>query len=527
VEKACFGVITLTNVVILLIISPLKQFFRKIERRLLVVRLVIQLFDGRQEILPISEAETFIGRNDPASDLVNQVNLPDSTVSRRHAKIVLDNHIFYIEDLQSVNRTMVNGKEVKKAKLVPGDKISIGRNTILFESEGTRTINPADFMIPEPHIDPRRTIDSNYYILQQLSKLLITKVNVKDFLQAVIDMVLEGTKAKKGVLILTDSTGKPKQVVASGGQVFFSEDVVQQVMAQKKSILVGHDFEASGTMIQRGIYSAICAPLLKEPQLMGVIYLEDSLPGKFGEEELIVLTLFANQLATGIENANLNENLLKEIKIRSNLERFLSPQVVDLVTKDCLDKDDIFLKTDRVVATILFSDIQGFTLLSERLDPQEVMGLLNQHFSLMTEVIFAYQGTLDKYVGDGLVAIFGAPLPHADHAARAIQAGLEMQRRHQDYLNTLPLDKRFNIRIGINTGEVVAGYMGAPKRMEYTVLGETVIVAQRLQALADPGTVYMGKSTHEAVKQNFPAEFVARMPTPKGEKEIEIYRLAK
>jgi adenylate cyclase len=258
---------------------------------------------------------------------------------------------------------------------------------------------------------------------------------------------------------------------------------------------------------------------------MGVIYLEDSLPGKFGEEELIVLTLFANQVATSIENANLNENLLKEIKIRSNLERFLSPQVVDLVTKDCLDRGDIFLKTDRLVATVLFSDIQGFTLLSERLDPQEVMALLNQHFSLMTEIIFAYQGTLDKFVGDGMVAIFGAPLPHADHARRAVQAGLDMHQRHQEYLSTLPADRRFDIRIGVNTGEVVAGYMGSPKRMEYTVLGEPVIVAQRLQALADPGTIYLGKSTHEAVKQEFPAKFVTRMPTPKGEKEIEIYRL--
>lgn len=492
-----------------------------------MIKLVIQMFDGRQEILPLTETETFIGRNDPASGTVNNVNFQDSTVSRRHAKIVIDNYAFFIEDLESVNGTMVNGKEIKKIKLTPGDRISIGRNTIVFESEGTRTINPLDYMMPDAHINHHKTINSNYYILQQLSKLLVTKTNVGDFLKAVIDMILESTKAAKGVLILTDPNGRQKQVVSSGGQVLFSEDVVEQVIAQKKSLLVGYDFEASRTMISRGVHSAICAPLLKEPQLLGVIYLEDSVPGKFGEEELIVLTLFANQVATGIENATLNENLLKEIKIRSNLERFLSPQVAELITKDCLDKGDISLKTDRIMATILFSDIQGFTLLSERLDPQEVMGLLNQHFSLMTEIIFAYQGTLDKYVGDGLVAIFGAPLPHADHAVRAIQAGLEMHRQHQEYLNTLSADKKFDIRIGINTGEVIAGYMGSPKRMEYTVLGEAVIVAQRLQSLADPGTIYLERSTYEAVKQQFPAEFVTRMPTPKGEKEIEIYCLPK
>ncbi len=138
-----------------------------------MIKLVIQLYDGRQEILPLGEAEIFIGRNDPASGIENQVNLPDSTVSRRHAKIIFDDYTFYLEDLQSVNGTLVNGKAITKTKLTPGDRISMGRNTIVFESEGTRTINPLDFMITDPHIDHHRTINSNYYILQQLSKLLL------------------------------------------------------------------------------------------------------------------------------------------------------------------------------------------------------------------------------------------------------------------------------------------------------------------------------------------------------------------
>lgn len=490
-----------------------------------MIKLVIQMFDGKEEILPLGEVETFIGRNDPASGIVNHVNLPDNTVSRRHAKLISDNFAFFLEDLNSINGTYVNDRLITKIKLTPGDKITIGRNILYFESEGTRTINPLDFMVTDTKLDHQKTIDSNYYILQQLSKLLVTKTTMTDFLRAVMDMIMESTKSARGVLMLTDPQGKPQKVVASGDQVVFSEEVVEQVTAQKKSLLVGYDFEASGTMIQRGVHSAICAPLLKEPQLLGVIYLEDPLPGKFGEEELIILTLFANQVAAGIENATLNENLQKELKIRSNLERFLSPQVVDLVTKDCLDQGDILLKTERVVATILFSDIQGFTLLSERLDHQEVAALLNQHFSLMTDIIFSFQGTLDKYVGDGLVAVFGAPFPHADHAVRAVEAGLQMHARHKEFLAGLPVEKGFAIRIGINTGEVVAGYMGSPKRMEYTVLGEPVIVAQRLQALAEPGTIYLGRATQEAVTHQYPAEFVTKMETPKGRKEIEIFRL--
>jgi len=384
-----------------------------------------------------------------------------------------------------------------------------------------------DFIIEETKLDSHRTIDSNYYILQQLSRLLITKTNLTDFLQAVIEMVMESTKSAKGVLMLTDPDGNPKQIVSAGGEVVFSEEVVQQVIAQKKSLLVGYDFETSGTMIKRGVYSAICSPLLKEQELFGIVYLEDPLPGKFGEEELIILTMFANQVAAGIENATLNENLQKELKIRSNLERFLSPQVVDLVTQDCLARGDIFFKTEKVFATILFSDIKGFTLMSERLDHQEIATLVSQHFSFMTEIIFANEGTLDKYVGDGLVAIFGAPFFRADHALRGVQAGLQMLQRQEQFIAGLPDHKKFTIRIGINTGEIIAGYMGSPQRMEYTVLGEPVIIAQRLQALAEPGTIYLGKATFEAVKQQYPAEFVRRMETPKGQKEIEIYCLGR
>ena len=148
---------------------------------------------------------------------------------------------------------------------------------------------------------------------------------------------------------------------------------------------------------------------------MGVIYLEDPLPGRFEDGDLILLTLFANQVATGIEKVDLNERLHRESMLRSNLERFLSPRVVELVTRDCIDKGDILLKSERINATVLFSDIQGFTLLSEKLDPQEIADLLTDYFTLMTEAIFTGEGTLDKFMGDGLVAIFGAPFPYPDH----------------------------------------------------------------------------------------------------------------
>jgi adenylate cyclase len=278
-------------------------------------------------------------------------------------------------------------------------------------------------------------------------------------------------------------------------------------------------------MIMRGAQSAICAPLLKEREVLGVIYLEDPLPGRFEDGDLILLTLFANQVAISIEKVDLNEKLHRESIIRTNLERFLSPRVVELITRDCIDTGDILLKSERVNATLLFSDIQGFTILSEKLDPQEVADLLTDYFTQMTEVIFAAEGTLDKFMGDGLVAIFGAPVPYPDHPLRAVRAGLEMLALQKQFVANLPKSKRFAIRIGINTGEIVAGYMGSPRRMEYTTIGAVVNIANRLQSMAEPGTIYLGRETYRAVNQQYPAEFVGRIETPKGKQEMEVYQL--
>jgi adenylate cyclase len=490
-----------------------------------MVRLVLKRQKGKQEIFNLLEKETLIGRNDPSKGVFNDINLADTTVSRHHARVFIEGNAYCIEDLESANGTLVNDQAIRKANLVHGDRIDIGDNTLLFDCQESVTVNPLDFIINEKQLNYHKTVDSNYIILRRLSEMFLSETSPPDFLQAVIDMVMESIKSTRGVLMLIDAQGKPRYTVTRGKDVFFSDEVVRQVISDRKSLLVGCDHDASKTMIMRGTQSAICAPLLKDREVLGVIYLEDPLPGRFEDGDLILLTLFANQVATGIEKVDLNEKLHRESIIRANLERFLSPRVVELVTRDCIDTGDILLKSARVNATVLFSDIQGFTRLSEKLDPQEIADLLTTYFTLMTEAVFTGEGTLDKFMGDGLLAIFGAPFPYTDHPFRAVRAGLEMLALQKQFVASLPESKRFAIRIGINTGEIVAGYMGAPKRMEYTTIGAVVNIANRLQSLAEPGTIYLGKETYRAVSQQYPAEFVGRMETPKGQQEMEVYRL--
>jgi adenylate cyclase len=485
--------------------------------------LMITKPDGQKEPFSLGKPEIIIGRDNPKADLCNDLNLPHVSVSRRHARIFLEDGVYFIEDLKSVNKTWVNGQPIKRVELQPGDLIAVGNFTLQFLSQETKVVNPLDYIVCQGPLDPFKTIDANYFILQRLSELLVTQTSLPNFLRLVRDMVVESIRAAKGLIILSRPDGTPCLIVPEG-ETGFSREVVSQAMREKKSMLVGYDLSASKTMLQRGVNSAMCAPLVKGEMVSGVIYLEDPMPGVFGEGDLILLTLFANQVAAGLERVELNKLLQKEAVIRANLERFFSPKVVEAIARDSEVQGELAIKSKRIKATILFSDIKSFTLLSAKLGPESIADLLTRYFTLMSEIIFSYEGTLDKYLGDGLIAVFGAPNHYPDHALRAVKAAVDMHKQHRKLTTAVPPNMRFNIRVGINTGEVVAGYMGSPTRMEYSVLGETVIMAQRLEALAEPDTIYVGRETYRSLANYFPAECL-KLETPKEGIKLEAYRI--
>jgi|DewCreStandDraft_4_1066084.scaffolds.fasta_scaffold03763_2 adenylate cyclase len=187
-------------------------------------------------------------------------------------------------------------------------------------------------------------------------------------------------------------------------------------------------------------------------------------------------------------------------KIKNIFSKYLSSNIVEELIKS----EDIKLGGERKEITVLFSDIRGFTSMSEKLTPEEVVALLNEYLSEMTDAIFTYGGTLDKFIGDAVMAIFGTPRFQKDHALRAVKTGFLM-------LNKLTMlnekwekqgKQKFKIGIGINTGIAVAGNMGSMKRMEYTVIGDTVNLASRLESLnKDLDTQFLiSESTYEQVK---------------------------
>jgi adenylate cyclase len=246
--------------------------------------------------------------------------------------------------------------------------------------------------------------------------------------------------------------------------------------------------------------SILCVPLYSKEKMIGVIQVinkKDYRPFTKEDEEL--LHTFACHAAIAIENAKLYENIREEERKRGIYQRFLSPQIVDEIMNRA---KAVSLGGRRQNVTVLFSDIRGFTEITEAKPPEYIVDLLNEYFGEMIDVIFKYGGTLDKFIGDGLMAVFGAPIYYKDHARRGVAAALEMK----DRLNALNIRNRkrgfveLSVGIGINTGSVIAGNIGSEKRMEYTVVGNGVNIASRLEGLAQGGQILITESTYNELK---------------------------
>ena len=209
--------------------------------------------------------------------------------------------------------------------------------------------------------------------------------------------------------------------------------------------------------------------------------------------------------------------MLETEKKRANLSRFLSPAIVEMLMNE---KAEVQLGGQKRPVTILFCDVRGFTPISEGLAPDRLVDLLNEHFTSMTEIIFEHRGTLDKYIGDSVMGLFGAPVSQGEDAVLAVRAGLTMQERNRA-LNLERVNRGlppFEIGIGINTGEVFTGYIGSPKRMDFTVIGDHVNVASRLCSIAPAGKVIIGEATYAAMRDMIDVRS-AGTPVLKGKTE--------
>jgi adenylate cyclase len=222
--------------------------------------------------------------------------------------------------------------------------------------------------------------------------------------------------------------------------------------------------------------------------------------------------------------ATVIESFVREQRERRRLSQFFSPDVVREVVRH---KDEGSLTTSRRVVTVLFSDIRGFTSISERLEPEEVAEMLREYLSEMTEIVFKHGGTVDKYIGDCIMALYNVPFEDPEHAVKAVRTGLEFQER------TIAVSQRWEARlgvtirngVGINTGEAVVGTLGSRQRLEYTAIGDTINLGSRLESITKEykTSIIISESTYARVKDHFVTKELGDVTVKGKTKPVKIY----
>ncbi len=486
-------------------------------------RLLVRSSDGDESVYYLRAINT-IGRH---SD--QNVQLLDRVVSKNHALITYSDGHFYLQDMGSRNGTYVNQRRLQgRTRLYDGDLISMGGSRLLFvddqesprsslpqvciqenlEGQATSICSRCSFppqdshFLPESEITDEEVLRSDYEKLRisfRLNQAIGAEWDFDRMTARILETALEVTNAERGVILLLDESGKPEPCAVlsrtPGESVAVSQTILNEVIATKHGLLsrdatMDSRFSASHSIICQNIRSIACVPLMFGDSFLGVIHLDSRIAtGIFTEKDLQMLTVFAQQAALKLANARLVRKAEQETLARNNLSRLLSPNLVEMVVRGDLD-----LEERRGIArdaTVLFCDIRGFTAMCESVAPAEIVSMLNEYFEILVDIVFQHDGTLDKFIGDALMAVWGSPVPQADHTERAIRAALEMSKALVD-LNRFRVvngEQPLNVGIGINSGTVIAGYMGSTKALSYTVVGDTVNTASRLCSYAQAGEI--------------------------------------
>jgi adenylate cyclase len=471
----------------------------------------------------------------------NNLVLGDFGASRDHSRIEREGDVCRIVDLGAANGTYLNGQRLaanSPESLDPGDEIQIGRAKIYFfeKPPGTELIEPTTQETTDrtrliaaeraPNFarspDVVRSLEQvslpkkvEYFsVLHELAKLLLGARELPEIGRTALDLLFKMLPVERGAIALVGSGEGPlttlvEQTRKGAEHVTISQTIASWVLRERVAIITSdarHDprFQRGESIHAYHIRSAMCVPLWSESDTLGVIYLDNLFEAHaFTEEELELVTAVANQVAIGMRQIRLSEQIRDEAIIRANLAGYHSPDVVEMILRKSQGGKSVAIEVSEQVVSVMFCDMCGFTTLSEHLSPGELAELLNVFFDRMTRTIFSFKGSVNKYIGDAIMAIFGAPIPMGNHGEQAVRAGLAMQAEAAAVQNSLPADRRFQIRIGVNSGRVVVGNIGSKQRMEFTVLGDPVNVAQRLESMCEPGKVWVGEETYRHTRDLF------------------------
>ncbi|MDX8390639.1 MAG: adenylate/guanylate cyclase domain-containing protein, partial [Mariprofundaceae bacterium] len=498
-----------------------------------MAKITVKTNDG-QEDFQLGQT-TSIGRH-----VSNDIGILDSVISKRHAHIVQTDEGFLFEDLGSSNGSFVSGIRIKKHLFHEGDILQLGKHTSIvfcdtddgfdplasrisisqFSSDNIKDridIESASEFLPEQRVYDDAMLRVDYEKLR-MGYDLMTKiglnVNLRIILEKMAGELLGMFTADRCVILLSDGkTGElsPRAIACSESaseSVSVSASVLREVRESQSALLLtdtslDERFSETSSIITQGIRSVMCAPIMHAGDFFGAIHMDSRHAQRsFTSKDLQLLIGIVGHVALAVVNARLMKSVEIETKTRSQFERLLSPAVVEQMISGGVSLDE---PGEMREITVMFVDIRGFTSLSQRSSAITIVGMLNSYYEEVVKVIFAYGGTVDKYIGDEIMVLFGAPLDMENAADQAVSCALEIHQALDRY--NLKREKigqePVRIGIGIDTGEGIIGSIGARETKQYTCIGNVVNIASRLTGIAEPGQIIISSVTHEHLKHRY------------------------
>jgi adenylate cyclase len=509
----------------------------------------------------------------------NSIQLLDRIVSKNHCHIDRDRTEgkFVLIDQGSLNGTYVNGERVQGTRTLRlDDEITLGSTKILFvdTSEppkpapaplnlgatvvgavpGRVTMSPGmveshirsklsqqvgQNFLPERLVHDEAALRRDYEKLRvsfELTRAIAGELDVDKLLAKILSTAFELLAADRGVVLLFDDKKQlqPRCVRTKRGnvseEVALSTTIINEVLRDRAAVLssdalMDSRFKGAHSIIMQGIRSSMAVPLIYSEELLGVMVLDSQVAANaFTDKDLQLTQALANQAAVAIQNSLFARKIEKEALTRERFQRLLSPAIAELVVSGEVAVEKGGQARD---TTVFFSDIRGFTTLSETRSAQEIVDMLNEYFEQMVEIIFKHEGTLDKFVGDEIMALFGSPVFHPDDAYRAVKVAVEQVNALQEWNRVRLADGEpaIEIGIGINSGSVVAGYLGSSKALEYTVIGDVVNTASRLCSVAGPGEIIISRSTSELVREYFDLHELSPTQVKGKAQALQVYKV--
>ncbi len=496
---------------------------------------LIILRGDQHRVYDLKDAVTTIGR---APD--NSLWLDDPNMSRRHCEVRQQNGRYIAKDLGSFNGTFINNLSMSEQVLKPGDRLQFGSTSAYFipvegQQVGEEVIGAGTVAGSVPsgaggvgsdltseQADEAREATSrklrNFMALLEIVKAVSSELDTNRLLEIVVGKAIDLIHAERGFCVLFEDgkrvfrvarTQKGDPIADPEKQI--SGSVLDGVSTSGEPVLTinaQQDLGGFMSIVALEVRSLICVPLKVKEKTRGAIYVDSHVAQReFTDESMNLLQAFADQAAIALDNARLYDEVVESREMEKKIRRIFQKYVPADVVREVLNIKEGTRLSSRQVATVLFSDIRAFTSMSERMAPEEVVSFLNEYLKRMVDIVIEEGGIVDKFVGDAVMAVFGAPVTRPDDPVRAVRAGLRMLEELERFNAERQAAGKDPIRIGvgIHTGALIAGNIGSDKKMEYTVIGDTVNLSSRIQDLNKEfrTAILVSQQTQDAVAAHF------------------------